>query len=168
MATPRPISASRYCTMNDTSVIPVSPQTIRNVVRIDAAAISNGITARTDPNTSSSTIGAGALIVLLLVFGSVLAVMPLLIAAASILTTFLIVWGLTGITDVSFIVQYLLALIGLGVAIDYALLIVTRWREERGRGAGPEEAVARAMTSAGRSVFFSGVTVAVSLAALIA
>jgi putative drug exporter of the RND superfamily len=112
--------------------------------------------------------GAGALTVLLLVFGSVLAAMPLLIAAASILTTFLIVWGLTGLTDVSFIVQYLLALIGLGVAIDYALLIVTRWREERGRGAGPAEAVERAMTSAGRSVFFSGVTVAVSLAALIA
>jgi RND superfamily putative drug exporter len=112
--------------------------------------------------------GAGALIVLLLVFGSALALMPLLIAAASILTTFLIVWGLTGITDISFIVQYLLALIGLGVAIDYALLIVTRWREELGRGASAEQAVERTMATAGRSVFFSGVTVAVSLAALIA
>jgi RND superfamily putative drug exporter len=80
----------------------------------------------------------------------------------------LIVWGPTALTDVSFIVQHLLALIGLGVAIDYALLIVTRWREELGRGAGPAEAVQRAMTTAGRSVFFSGVTVAVSLAALIA
>ncbi len=112
--------------------------------------------------------GAGALIVLLLVFGSALAVMPLLVAGASILTTFLIVWGLTGLTDISFIVQYLLALIGLGVAIDYSLLIVTRWREERGLGASPAEAVERSMTSAGRAVFFSGVTVAVSLAALIA
>lgn len=54
--------------------------------------------------------GVGALIVLLVVFGSALALMPLLIAAASILTTFLIVWGLTGVTDISFIVQYLLAL----------------------------------------------------------
>ncbi|NED86463.1 MMPL family transporter [Streptomyces sp. SID11233] len=111
--------------------------------------------------------GVGALIVLLVVFGSALALMPLLIAAASILTTFLIVWGLTGITDISFIVQYLLALIGLGVAIDYALLVVTRWREELGRGADTEEAVRRAMSTAGRSVLFSGVTVAVSLAALI-
>ncbi|MEU8615774.1 MMPL family transporter, partial [Actinoplanes sp. NPDC048791] len=110
----------------------------------------------------------GALLVLLLVFGSVLALMPLLIAAASILTTFLIVWGITGVTDVSFIVQYLLALIGLGVAIDYALLIVTRWREERGHGHSNADAVIRAMGTAGRSVFFSGVTVAVSLAALIA
>ncbi|WP_433718830.1 MMPL family transporter [Actinoplanes sp. CA-051413] len=112
--------------------------------------------------------GTGALLVLLLVFGSVLALMPLLIAAASILTTFLIVWGITGVTDVSFIVQYLLALIGLGVAIDYALLIVTRWREERGHGYSNADAVIRAMGTAGRSVFFSGVTVAVSLAALIA
>ncbi|MGI9158102.1 MAG: MMPL family transporter [Marmoricola sp.] len=112
--------------------------------------------------------GVGALVVLVLVFGSFLALMPLVIAVGSILTTFLIVWGLTGVTDVSFIVQYLLALIGLGVAIDYALLIVTRWREERGRGADNAEAVERAMATAGRSVLFSGITVAVSLAALIA
>jgi putative drug exporter of the RND superfamily len=112
--------------------------------------------------------GIGALVVLLLVFGSALAVMPLLVAAASILTTFAIVWGLTGITDISFIVQFLLALIGLGVAIDYALLLVTRWREELGHGLDAREAVERAMATAGRSVLFSGVTVAVSLAALIA
>ena len=110
----------------------------------------------------------GALVVLLLVFGSGLAVLPLVIAGASILTTFLIVWGLTGITDVSFIVQYLLSLIGLGVAIDYALLVVTRWREERGRGADDRQAVILAVSTAGRSVLFSGITVAVSLAALIA
>ncbi|MBT0770753.1 MMPL family transporter [Kineosporia sp. J2-2] len=112
--------------------------------------------------------GIGAAVVLSLVFGSFLALMPLIIAAASILTTFLLLWGLTGLTDVSFVVQYLLALIGLGVAIDYALLLVTRWREERGQGATPEEAVRLAMSTAGRSVLFSGITVAVSLAALIA
>ncbi len=112
--------------------------------------------------------GVGALVVLLLVFGSALAVMPLIIAAASILTTFLLVWALTGITDISFIVQYLLSLIGLGVAIDYALLVVTRWREERGHGADNVTAVESAMATAGRSVLFSGVTVAVSLAALVA
>ena len=112
--------------------------------------------------------GIGALVVLVLVFGSFLAVMPLIVAGVSILTTFLIVWGLTGITDVSFIVQYLLSLIGLGVAIDYALLIVTRWREEQGNGASNAQAVERALTTAGRSVLFSGITVAVSLAALIA
>lgn len=112
--------------------------------------------------------GVGALLVLVVVFGSFLALTPLLVAAGSILTTFLIVWGLTGLTEVSFIVQYLLSLIGLGVAIDYALLVVTRWREELGQGADNPTAVTRAMSTAGRSVLFSGVTVAVSLAALIA
>jgi RND superfamily putative drug exporter len=111
---------------------------------------------------------AGALVVLVLVFGSFLALTPLAIAAGSVLTTFLLVWGLASATSVSFIVQYLLALIGLGVAIDYSLLVVTRWREERGRGADSQEAVVRALATAGRSVLFSGITVAVSLAALIA
>jgi RND superfamily putative drug exporter len=69
---------------------------------------------------------------------------------------------------VSIIAEYVLALIGLGVAIDYALLIVTRWREERGRGAENVDAVQRALSTAGHAVVFSGATVAVSLAALIA
>jgi putative drug exporter of the RND superfamily len=112
--------------------------------------------------------GAGALVVLILVFSSLLAAVPLLIAGVSILTTFLCVLGLTAVSDVSFVVQYLVALIGLGVAIDYALLIVMRWREERARGAENAAAVHKAMQTAGRSVIFSGITVAVSLAALVA
>jgi RND superfamily putative drug exporter len=112
--------------------------------------------------------GLGALIVLALVFGSVLAIVPLLVAGVSILTTFLCLLGLTEVTDVSFVVQFLVALIGLGVAIDYSLLIVMRWREERAAGADDHDAVRRAMATAGRSVLFSGVTVAVSLAALVA
>ena len=63
----------------------------------------------------------------------------------AILVTFLAVWGLTAVTDVSFVVQFLVGLIGLGVAIDYALLITTRWREERARGADNVAAVERAM-----------------------
>ncbi|AGL15863.1 MMPL family transporter [Actinoplanes sp. N902-109] len=133
----------------------------------DALALEGGGDQGADVLVETIVGGAGALIVLLVVFGSALALTPVLIAAASILTTFLIVWGLTGLTDISFIVQFLLALIGLGVAIDYALLIVTRWREQLGRGADPEQAVRQAMETAGRSVFFSGVTVAVSLAALV-
>ena len=73
----------------------------------------------------------GVLAVLLFVYASFLALLPLLIAAVSILTTFLLVLGLTTITDVSFVVQFLISLIGLGVAIDYSLLLVSRWREER-------------------------------------
>ncbi len=111
--------------------------------------------------------GLGALVVLVLVFGSLLAGLPLLVAAVSILGTFLALFGLTLVTDVSAVVQYLVALIGLGVAIDYSLLVVTRWREERAKGTSNDEAVATAMATAGRSVVFSGVTVAVSLAALV-
>jgi len=111
--------------------------------------------------------GLGALVVLLWVFGSFLAIVPILIAAVSIVTTFLLVWGLTSITEVSFIVQFLIALIGLGVAIDYALLLVTRWREERSRGLDNEAAVQRAMETAGHAVVFSGTTVAIGLLALI-
>jgi RND superfamily putative drug exporter len=59
-------------------------------------------------------------------------------------------------------------LIGLGVAIDYSLLVVSRWREERAHGAGGEAAVERAMETAGRAVVFSGITVAIGLLALIA
>lgn len=108
----------------------------------------------------------GALLVLLLVFGSLLAGLPLLVAAVAILGTFLTLLGLTGITDVVFVVQYLVALIGLGVAIDYSLLVVTRWREELARGVDNDQAVRTAMATAGHSVLFSGVTVGISLAAL--
>jgi RND superfamily putative drug exporter len=111
---------------------------------------------------------AGALVVLGFVFASFLAVVPLVMAAVSILTTFLLLLSLTQLTAVSPIVQFLIALIGLGVAIDYALLIVSRWREERSHGRSGDEAVQRAMETAGRAVVFSGVTVAIGLLALIA
>jgi putative drug exporter of the RND superfamily len=111
--------------------------------------------------------GLGALVVLAFVFGSLLALVPLLIAAVAILTTFLAVLGLTGVVEVSFIVQFLVALIGLGVAVDYSLLVVTRWREELAAGHDREQAVHRAMATAGRAVVTSGGTVAVGLLALV-
>jgi putative drug exporter of the RND superfamily len=112
--------------------------------------------------------GLGALIVLAFVFASFLAIVPILMAIASILTTFLLLLGLTTFTDISPVVQFLVALVGLGIAIDYALLIVTRWREERAHGHPGDEAVQRAMETAGRAVVFSGITVAIGLLALIA
>jgi putative drug exporter of the RND superfamily len=112
--------------------------------------------------------GLGALLVLAFVFGSFLAIVPILMAIASIMTTFLVVWGLTTVTEVSPIVQFLIALIGLGVSIDYALLVVVRWREERAHGRSGDAAIERAMQTAGRAVVFSGTTVAIGLLALIA
>ena len=112
--------------------------------------------------------GAGALIVLAFVFGSFMAVVPMLMAAVAIPTTFLLVWPLTAVTDVSVVIQFLVALVGLGIAIDYALLVVMRWREERRRdGTTDDAAVENAMAHAGPAVVFSGTTVAIALLALV-
>jgi RND superfamily putative drug exporter len=112
--------------------------------------------------------GVGALLVLAFVFASFLAIVPIIMAVVSILTTFLVVWGLTTVTEISPIVQFLIALIGLGVSIDYSLLVVVRWREERAHGLTGDEAIQRAMETAGRAVVFSGTTVAIGLLALVA
>jgi RND superfamily putative drug exporter len=112
--------------------------------------------------------GVGALLVLVFVFASVLAVVPLVMAFVAIMTAFLPLLALTAVAEVSPIVQFLIVLIGLGVAIDYSLLVVSRWREERAHGAQGDEAVQRAMEAAGRAVVFSGITVAIGLLALIA
>jgi RND superfamily putative drug exporter len=109
--------------------------------------------------------GVGALAVLAFVFASPLAVVPLLMAVVAIPITLLAVLGLTAITDVSFIVVFLVSLIGLGIAIDYALIVVMRWREERERGLSNEGAIRAAARTSGRAVLFSGTTVAIGLLA---
>src|SRR4051812_31914523 len=117
---------------------------------------------------TETVIGAlGALAVLAFVFASILALVPLLVAAVSITSTLLVVLGLTYFADISFIVQFLVSLVGLGVAIDYSLLLVTRWREERQRGHSNTDAVHVAMRTAGRAVLLSGGTVAIGLVALV-
>jgi RND superfamily putative drug exporter len=112
--------------------------------------------------------GAGALIILLFVFGTVPAIlMPIMIAIAAILNTFTLAWLLTYVTDVSRIVQFLIALVGLGVAIDYALLMIFRFREELRHGQDVETATIETMKHAGRSVIVSGSTVAIGLLSMV-
>jgi RND superfamily putative drug exporter len=111
--------------------------------------------------------GVGALGVLAFVFASALALVPLLMAIVAIPITLLAVLGLTAITDVSFIVVFLVSLIGLGIAIDYALIVVMRWREERERGLSNEDAIRAAAATSGRAVVFSGTTVAIGLLAAV-
>jgi RND superfamily putative drug exporter len=114
--------------------------------------------------------GIGAvdgLVVLLFVYSSAIAIVPLLIAIPSILATFLLILGLEQLTDVSFLVEYLVAVMGLGVIVDYSLLLVTRWREERESGKSREEAIFAASPTAGRAVVLSGLTVAIGLLALV-
>ncbi|MFL6161766.1 MAG: MMPL family transporter [Jatrophihabitantaceae bacterium] len=111
--------------------------------------------------------GLGALVVLVFVFASMLALLPLVIAVVSIMAAFLVLFPLTFIGDFSALVEYLIALVGLGVAIDYSLLVVTRWREERANGRDNHEAVRVAMETAGHAVLFSGITVAIGLLSLL-
>jgi putative drug exporter of the RND superfamily len=112
--------------------------------------------------------GLGCLVILFFVFGTLPAVlMPIVVAAAAILNTFTLVWLLTYVTDVSIIVQFLIALVGLGVAIDYALLMIFRFRDELREGEDVETAIVETMTHAGRSVIVSGSTVAVGLLSMI-
>src|SRR5206468_6987620 len=112
--------------------------------------------------------GIGALVILLFVFGTLPAVLaPIGIAIAAILNTFTLVWALTYVTDVSIIVQFLIALVGLGLAIDYALLMIFRFRDELREGNDVEAALVETMTHAGHSVIISGTTVAVGLLSMI-
>jgi RND superfamily putative drug exporter len=133
--------------------------------------LANGNGAASNKGTgimAEAMIGAvGALLILAFVFASFLALLPLLIGGISVMATFLVVGGLTEITGVSQIVEFLIALIGLGVAIDYSLLVVSRWREERAAGRDNAAAVVEAMTHAGRAVVFSGLTVAIGLLSMI-
>jgi uncharacterized membrane protein YdfJ with MMPL/SSD domain len=119
---------------------------------------------------SEMLIGAGlALLVLVWVFGSALALLPLLSALVSVLTMQLAIVGLTHVTDIGInpAVQFIVALLGLGLSIDYSLLLITRWREEREGATDNRQAVLRAMRHAGHSVAFSAVIASLGLFALI-
>ncbi|WP_079176578.1 MMPL family transporter [Streptomyces sp. MUSC 14] len=107
------------------------------------------------------------LVLLVMVFGSaVAALLPLGIGIVAILGTNAVLRGLTTFTDVSVFALNLTTALGLGLAVDYALFIVRRYREELSTGADPSTAVATTLRTAGRTVLFSALTVAVSLAAM--
>ncbi|MFM9592895.1 MMPL family transporter [Streptomyces scabiei] len=107
------------------------------------------------------------LVLLVMVFGSaVAALLPLGVGIVAILGTNAILRGLTEITDVSVFALNLTTAMGLGLAIDYALFIVRRFREELAGGADSPTAIATTLRTAGRTVLFSALTVAVSLAAM--
>ena len=106
-------------------------------------------------------------ILLLLVFGAMVAsAMPLVIGIVAILGTFLALYLFTLVTDVSIFALNLTTGLGLGLGVDYALLMVNRFREELQRGKSNNEAVVAMMASAGKTVFFSGLTVVLTLVSL--
>ncbi|MFF9471816.1 MMPL family transporter [Streptomyces roseolus] len=108
------------------------------------------------------------LVLLVMVFGSaVAALLPLGVGIVAILGTNAVLRGITELTDVSVFAQNLTTALGLGLAIDYALFVVRRYREELAAGADPTTAVRTTLRTAGRTVLFSALTVAVSLAAML-
>jgi putative drug exporter of the RND superfamily len=107
------------------------------------------------------------LLLLIWVFGSVIAAaLPLAIGLFAIVTTLASLRIIAELTDVSVFALNMVTAMGLALAIDYSLFIVSRYREELARGLDPEQAVRRAVQTAGRTVVFSALTVALSLAAL--
>jgi RND superfamily putative drug exporter len=139
-----------------------------NVTGVDAIIQSQGEAGGPSVLIEVLLGGIGALVILLFVFGTLPAVlMPLVVAVTSILTTFLCVLALTYITDVSLVVQFLVALVGLGISIDYSLLMIFRFREELDRGLSVDDALAETMEHAGRSVIVSGTTVAIGLVSML-
>ncbi|MFJ3085075.1 MMPL family transporter [Streptomyces sp. NPDC086838] len=108
------------------------------------------------------------LVLLVMVFGSaVAALLPLGVGIVAILGTNAVLRGITEFTDVSVFAQNLTTALGLGLAIDYALFIVRRFREELATGAPTRTAIGTTLRTAGRTVLFSALTVAVSLAAML-
>ncbi|MBO0913815.1 MMPL family transporter [Streptomyces laculatispora] len=108
------------------------------------------------------------LVLLVMVFGSAIAaLLPLGVGIVAILGTNAVLRGITEFTDVSVFAQNLTTALGLGLAIDYALFIVRRFREELAAGAEVRAAVGATLRTAGRTVLFSALTVAVSLAAML-
>ena len=109
-----------------------------------------------------------ALLLLVLVFGTIVgALVPIGVGVLAIVGGIGGVFALSHVTDVSPYALNIVTLVGLGTAIDYSLFIVSRFREELGHGASPEDALARAMATAGRAVVFSGLTVAIGLSGML-
>ena len=106
-------------------------------------------------------------ILLVLVFGALAAsAMPLIVGVAAILGAFFILYLFTLFTTVSIYALNLTTGMGLGLGIDYALLMVNRFREELHRGKNIEDSIVTTMATAGKTVFYSGMTVLVTLLSL--
>lgn len=107
-------------------------------------------------------------VALVWVFGGLLAAaLPLAIGGFAILGSMAVLRGVTYVTDVSIFALNLTVAMGLALAIDYTLLIISRYRDEIADGAEPESALVRTMATAGRTVLFSAMTVALSMVAMV-
>jgi len=108
-----------------------------------------------------------ALVILIFTFGTLAFLLPFAFTIVTIPTTLGIIWVFANFMELTTYLTNLVTLIGLGIAIDYSLLIVYRYREELRRGSPREEAIVNTMLTAGRTVVFSGTAVALGLALLL-
>jgi RND superfamily putative drug exporter len=108
-----------------------------------------------------------ALLILIFVFGTLSFLLPFMLAAVAIPVTLAAVWVFANFMTLSTYLTNMVMLIGLGIAIDYSLLMVYRYREEHRSGRSKEDAVVATMNTAGRAVVFSGTAVAIGLALML-
>jgi RND superfamily putative drug exporter len=108
------------------------------------------------------------LVVLVFVFGGLVAAgLPVLAAIVSVASAMVVLLGFSYVTDLDQNTVTVVTLLGLGLSVDYGLLLVARYREELGAGDAPVDALGRAWATAGRTVLFSALTVAAALAGLL-
>jgi putative drug exporter of the RND superfamily len=135
-----------------------------------STAVTRDFSERSETDVRRSELATLPLVAIVLVFafGALVAAgLPILVGLMSITTTLAILYGLAQFLNVSSLAQSVVTLFGLGAGIDYALLMVNRFREELEHGRDPREAAAITTRTAGRSVLFSGVTVAIALGSLL-
>jgi putative drug exporter of the RND superfamily len=108
-----------------------------------------------------------ALLILVFVFGTLAFLVPFIFAGAAIPATLGIIWIFANFMELTTYLQNLVMLIGFGIAIDYSLLVVYRYREELAGGKSKEDAIVRTMETAGRAVVFSGSAVGIGLALML-
>ncbi|MFB4310503.1 MMPL family transporter [Actinomadura sp. GTD37] len=184
---PQFVSADRtatYAVLELAGADAAARQDAYEAIEDDLAEAGGGLTARVGGSVGtetainervSSDIGRAEgmampilLLLLVVIFGGLVsASLPLLIGGVAILGSFTALHALTYVTDVSIFAVNITTFLGLGLAIDYGLFVVSRFREEIGRGRPVEDALAATMATAGRTVAVSGVTVAVSLSGLL-
>jgi RND superfamily putative drug exporter len=143
---------------------------VRNTVKPAGVTVEYNGEAEFPPIEQGTSEALGllaAIIVLLLVFRTFTAMLvPIVLAITALITAFLLLFILAGLTDINTVTPILVSMIGLGVGIDYSLFIVTRFRQLLHDGLSPRDAAAEAGASAGRAVLFAGVTVAISVTGL--
>ncbi|HEX5762263.1 MAG TPA: MMPL family transporter [Solirubrobacterales bacterium] len=152
------------------AVAPLAAASSLDVAMGGFAAGFNETNDQTREDLTKSELIAFPILALLLLFvfrGVVAAAIPLLLGVLSIVGTLLILRAMAGVTDTSLFALNIATGLSLGLAVDYALLMVSRYREEIGREGPTREAHRRTVVTAGRTAVFSGLTVAAAMAALI-